>query len=572
MANAVRGHGSPLPCPLEYYSRMLIILVVAYYFIERGNGLVMSAVRTLGLCLMLVALVSATTISLGRAEAVDVLTITVASDKSAYYYREPISLFGDFTMNGEPVTNGLVGVSIYDSSNPSLPIAFRTVKTGQTYPTPALNFEELFPTNETGVPKTSFVPLESLWLRVSVKNYDAVEHYQITTVTVFDANGVPLFVRSPFFGTILPGKSSSTFFMASVIPVTAQPGNATLVACVFSGFPQDGGFAYCEEKRVNFEIKRNPQIVYSSPPMSDPWAPSGSYASSMRLTAELKPGDYQAYVTARSTVMNGSQQSLQTAQDATVFSIVNAMTPPQAAFTYYPVQSFVNMSITFDASASTAEGYGVSIVKYEWDFGDLTPPVTKTTPTVAHTFTSAGNYTVTLNVTDSQGLWCTTSKLVPILPPQGPSPDFLVYPATPKANQQAVFDATITVLGWDGTTHPPIATYTWDFGDQNVTTTSSAKTVHTYAAFGDYSVTLNVTDTSGYNGTITKTVRVRLAGIIGDVNGDGIVDVLDAILLSNAYNATPGDDNWNPNADLNDDLIVDILDAIVLANHFGETE
>jgi parallel beta-helix repeat protein len=57
--------------------------------------------------------------------------------------------------------------------------------------------------------------------------------------------------------------------------------------------------------------------------------------------------------------------------------------------------------------------------------------------------------------------------------------------------------------------------------------------------------------------------------LLGDINGDGIVDIYDAILLANAYNSTPGKANWNPNADINGDNIVDIYDAIILANHYN---
>jgi parallel beta-helix repeat protein len=60
---------------------------------------------------------------------------------------------------------------------------------------------------------------------------------------------------------------------------------------------------------------------------------------------------------------------------------------------------------------------------------------------------------------------------------------------------------------------------------------------------------------------------VRLSG---DVNGDRIVDIYDAILLANAYGSSSGKPNWNPNADINGDNIVDIYDAILLANHFNQ--
>jgi hypothetical protein len=76
----------------------------------------------------------------------------------------------------------------------------------------------------------------------------------------------------------------------------------------------------------------------------------------------------------------------------------------------------------------------------------------------------------------------------------------------------------------------------------------------------------NETDVDNNNmtdGTVTVT-------IVGDINGDGIVDIYDAILLSASFNGNPSATNWNPNADLNCDGIVDIFDAILLANNFNK--
>jgi nitrous oxidase accessory protein NosD len=57
----------------------------------------------------------------------------------------------------------------------------------------------------------------------------------------------------------------------------------------------------------------------------------------------------------------------------------------------------------------------------------------------------------------------------------------------------------------------------------------------------------------------------------GDVNGDLTVDKYDAIMLSDAFGATPGMPNWNSNADINGDNVVDIFDAIILAKNYGKT-
>jgi nitroreductase len=57
----------------------------------------------------------------------------------------------------------------------------------------------------------------------------------------------------------------------------------------------------------------------------------------------------------------------------------------------------------------------------------------------------------------------------------------------------------------------------------------------------------------------------------GDINDDGIVDIYDAIILSNAFDSTPSSPKWNPKADINSDGFVDIYDAIILASNFGRT-
>jgi PKD repeat protein len=526
--------------------------------------------KSLVLCLTVMLFLAVASSTSVHAQSGVTLSITVASQKSAYYYREPIKFTGNFRQNGLPVTNGTVGIAVYESSAPALPIAYRALKTGPTSIYTPLSFVELVPCDQNGAPKDSFLPLQTMWLKFTIHNADAVDHNEMVTVTIFDANGIPLATRFATVGVIPAGASPSTFFMGPDVPIWAQPGNATVVACIFSDDPKDGGVPYGEEEKANFEIKRNPELDYTTAPMSDPSAPSGSFAGSLKLTKELEPGDYRIYVSARSTITNGTQQSLLTVQNSTTFSVLNAVMPPQAAFTYYPVDAFVNMAITFDASASTAEGYNVSLVKFEWDFGNGTK-YSRTTPTINNVFNVANNYIVTLNVTDSQGLWSSTSKIASIKPPTGPIADFTWSPTVPSNLTQVVFDASSTILGWDGVTHPAITNYIWDFGDGNVTSGNYKIIVHKFALAGNYTVKLNVTDASGFKGYTAEIVQVLKGGLPGDINLDGKVDIFDAILLSNAFNTRPGDPKWNPNADINGDSAVDIFDAIILSNNFGKS-
>jgi hypothetical protein len=56
---------------------------------------------------------------------------------------------------------------------------------------------------------------------------------------------------------------------------------------------------------------------------------------------------------------------------------------------------------------------------------------------------------------------------------------------------------------------------------------------------------------------------------VGDINGNGKVDLPDIVLLANAYGSKPSDSKWNPNADINENGKVDLPDLMILANHYG---
>ena len=90
--------------------------------------------------------------------------------------------------------------------------------------------------------------------------------------------------------------------------------------------------------------------------------------------------------------------------------------------------------------------------------------------------------------------------------------------------------------------------------------------------YGNYTLSVycepNGIDEAAINFTYTGTVTVTIPG---DINGDFIADIFDAILLAGSFNSQPGSPRWNPNADLNGDRIIDIYDAIILAGNYGKT-
>lgn len=71
--------------------------------------------------------------------------------------------------------------------------------------------------------------------------------------------------------------------------------------------------------------------------------------------------------------------------------------------------------------------------------------------------------------------------------------------------------------------------------------------------------------------TFTNEIKIlESVGVLGDANGDKIVNGLDLILLMQAFGSTPSDSNWNPNCDFNNDLKVNGLDLIILAQNWGK--
>lgn len=58
-------------------------------------------------------------------------------------------------------------------------------------------------------------------------------------------------------------------------------------------------------------------------------------------------------------------------------------------------------------------------------------------------------------------------------------------------------------------------------------------------------------------------------GVVGDVDGDGDVDLSDLGILLAAWLSEPGDPNWYPGADLDGDGDVDQSDLGILMGDWG---
>lgn len=167
--------------------------------------------------------------------------------------------------------------------------------------------------------------------------------------------------------------------------------------------------------------------------------------------------------------------------------------------------------IQFNGSSSfDLEG---PVDSYQWNFGDNT---SGSGPTPAHTYITAGTYTVTLTVTDNGGL--TTSGTTTAT----------IYPATnklPVANIAGPYSAitgTTTQFSASGSFDPDgsIAQYKWDFA--GLGTGTGATPTFTFTQTGTHLVSLTVTDNVGakHLTSINVTVSAPPGGenAVGDSN------------------------------------------------------
>lgn len=106
------------------------------------------------------------------------------------------------------------------------------------------------------------------------------------------------------------------------------------------------------------------------------------------------------------------------------------------------LQSTVNYGIRFDASAST-DNFGIR--SYEWDFGDGS---TGWGSTAIHEYSAAGDYTVTLTVTDYSGNTATATIPVTILSPNDGS--IAAFSVKDTMTTASISNAQITITADSG--------------------------------------------------------------------------------------------------------------------------
>lgn len=192
-----------------------------------------------------------------------------------------------------------------------------------------------------------------------------------------------------------------------------------------------------------------------------------------------------------------------------------------------------NASESGDDVVSVGDGLGtVQFFEFFYGEGNTSGRVytTEDEQNVSYSWEDAGEYVLTLNVTDSVGHWKNTTLVVKVNDTEAPSPSFLVKNATWGTSlvegTTLVFDANATK---DNLDNKSVLYFSWYFNDDKGTAswlngTGLWNVTHVFDTADSYAVRLNVTDTEGNWNGYTKTVTVvsgpRPNLIIDDVTFD----------------------------------------------------
>jgi len=201
----------------------------------------------------------------------------------------------------------------------------------------------------------------------------------------------------------------------------------------------------------------------------------------------------------------------------TVVVPVTINAPPVAQFTAGSVCAGNTLTVN---NTSTPVAAGST---WSWNFGNGTSS-TQQNPSV--TYSSAGTYNITLVVTAANG--CTATRTVPAT----------INPLPTASFTTGALACQGSALTFNNTSTPGVGTitsYAWNFG--NGQTSVQANPSVTFAAAGNYSVSLTVTNSAGCSATVTQNVAVNPTPVASAGNPQAVCLGASATLFASGGNA-----------------------------------
>ncbi len=177
--------------------------------------------------------------------------------------------------------------------------------------------------------------------------------------------------------------------------------------------------------------------------------------------------------------------------------------PLLASATAFPRNGTAPLTVAFAGSAS---GGTPPYTAWSWSFGDGARSLL---PDPSHTYTVAGTFSATLNVTDTTSATARATVTIVVLPP----PLTVVAVASPRSGV-APLNVSFEAVTRGGS--PPYA-YSWKFGDG--TTSASASPTHRFLSAGQFAVGVVVHDSGSPVASSAAELSVGVApGVTVGVN------------------------------------------------------
>jgi hypothetical protein len=318
--------------------------------------------------------------------------------------------------------------------------------------------------------------------------------YSVTAIAVdtssqWDPSSTGAYGRYRYF----PGDDPPTFVTSLGLPVDGSVFDDGRIA-VSGRAEDDFSMAKVEVAIVDEQgryMSSSGQFFGSTPSWRTAFLNSpGSPGSNFSFTSPVLPAGTYSVLT-RPSDNRGQVGTVRQVDNVLVNLPVNA--PPVASATFSCTQN----TCSFDGRGSTDEN--PTALTYSWSFGALG---SASSPTPSKTFTSAGNFPVTLTVKDEWGATSSTQINVPISVPPGN--------AAPSPAIAFSCSGRFCIVSGAATQDPNVGdtvAYTWNWGDGTPTSTGDGVS-HTYLTDGTFTVQLTATDGWGASATTSLPLTV----------------------------------------------------------------
>jgi len=176
---------------------------------------------------------------------------------------------------------------------------------------------------------------------------------------------------------------------------------------------------------------------------------------------------------------------------------------------------------------------GTTNTSWLWDFGDGTQ---STSQNPLHSYTTAGNFSVTLKVTNDKGCSAVLPKTAFVQVTPGVTTAF-------TSSQPNVCKPPFNINFTNNSTGTGTLSWTWNFGDGN--SSNQQNPSHSYTAPGNYTVTLITASSNGCIDTLEQPNFLNIQNVTTDFTGPDSICVNDSSSFLNASTPAVTSSVWN---------------------------